>query len=93
MFGCGDTLESATADHDRKMHDLLARCRERGIRLNKDKFRLRRDTVPYMGHLLTPEWIENRPSQGGSGTKDAAAGRQERSTMLDWFNYLSLEIY
>jgi len=53
VYGCGDNDESATADHDRNLFALFERCRERGIRLNKDKFKLHQSTIAYMGHQLT----------------------------------------
>jgi len=63
VFGCGKTVEIATADHDRKLISLLQRCREKGIRLNKDKFKLHRETVSYMGHLLTKDGLRADPAK------------------------------
>ena len=45
-------------DHDRKLIALFERCREKCIRLNKDKLRLHRNTVAYMGHLITNEGLK-----------------------------------
>jgi len=53
VYGCGKTLEEANADHDENLTALLIRCRESGIRLNKEKFKYKRDSVAYMGHELT----------------------------------------
>ena len=63
VYGCGETSQDATADHDRKMTNLLNRCRERGIRLNKEKFKLHRETVSFMGHLLTPQGLKPDPAK------------------------------
>ena len=41
VFGVGDTHEAAVEDHDRKLTAFLQRCRETGIKLNKDKLKLR----------------------------------------------------
>ena len=43
IFGCGETMEEASADHDRNLLSLLERCRERNLHLNKDKLQLRRE--------------------------------------------------
>jgi hypothetical protein len=58
IFGCGDTLDQAKSDHDVKLTALLERCRMKNIKLNKDKLRLNRDSVPYMGHILTQSGIK-----------------------------------
>lgn len=58
ITGEGDTPEMADKDHDRKLRQFLTRCRERNIRLNEEKFRLRRQEVPYIGHLLTAEGLK-----------------------------------
>ena len=63
VYGNGDTRETAMADHDRKMHALLARCRERGIRLNKDKFKLHQESIAYMGHVLTQNGLQADPAK------------------------------
>lgn len=55
VTGEGVTLEDANKDHDRKLRCFLTRCRERDIKLNFDKVNLRRQEVPYIGHLLTAE--------------------------------------
>lgn len=39
-------------DHDRNLRQLLLRCRERGIKLNKKKIQLHRKSLLYCGHLL-----------------------------------------
>ena len=41
VYGCGLTQQEAEADHDTKLLKLLKRCREVGIRLNRDKLKLR----------------------------------------------------
>ena len=41
IFGAGDTKAEAMADHDAKLRALMQRCREKGIKLNKGKLKLR----------------------------------------------------
>ena len=53
IYGVGKDLKEATEDHDRHLKALPQRCRERGMALNKDKLKLRRQEVAFMGHLFT----------------------------------------
>lgn len=61
VYGEGATIEEATKDHDRRLASLLQRCRERSIKLNKEKLKLRLTSVPYMGQVLTSEGL--RPDE------------------------------
>lgn len=58
ITGEGDTQEMADKDHDRKLRQFLTRCRERNIKLNAEKLRLRQQEVPYIGHVLTAEGLK-----------------------------------
>ena len=63
VFGEGDDIESATKDHDENLKNALQRARERNLKLNKEKVKLRMTEVPYIGHLLTPEGIKPDPKK------------------------------
>ena len=41
VFGKGDTDEEANVDNDKNLEKLLIRCRERNLKLNKEKMVLR----------------------------------------------------
>ena len=58
IYGVGDTEEQANADHDKKLRMLLQRCRERGIALNRDKVKLRRKEVSFMGHVFMSDGLK-----------------------------------
>ena len=38
----GETIEEATASHDKRLLTLLERCKQKNIKLNKEKFQLRK---------------------------------------------------
>jgi hypothetical protein len=57
VYGCGNTIEQTTAHHGRKIIALFDRRRESGMHLNRDKFKLHRNAVSYMGHELTPNGL------------------------------------
>ena len=52
VFGAGETQAAAMSDHDAKLRALLERCRSKGIKLNKEKLKLRCTEVKFMGHIV-----------------------------------------
>ena len=63
ITGEGDTQEEADKDHEKNLRCFLTRCRQKDIKLNSDKFKLRRESVPYIGHLLTAEGLRIDPEK------------------------------
>ena len=53
ICGVGDTAEEAMANHDQNLKAFLDRARERGLKLNPTKIKLRCSSVPFIGHVLT----------------------------------------
>ena len=51
--GSGDTVAEATVDHNRNLRAFFNRCHEKGLKLNRDKLQLNRDTLTFCGHELT----------------------------------------
>ena len=62
-MGEGDTYESAVQDHNKNLIALLERCRERNIKLNPRKLLLRKQEVPYINHLLSPDGLKPGPNK------------------------------
>ena len=63
VFGEGDTYEEAHQDHDTKLENLMKRCQERSVKLNKEKMKLRRSEVPYIGNVLTDKGLKPDPDK------------------------------
>ena len=63
IAGSGDTIEAAEMDHDKNLRALLDRCREKNIKLNREKIRLRRESISYMGHVLTSSGMRPDPQK------------------------------
>ena len=61
IVGYGDTPTEWQADHDRNVRAFLDRCRERNLKLNKNKARLKQHEVPFIGHILTPQGLKPDP--------------------------------
>lgn len=55
VYGSGETMEDAIRDHDFHLQALLQRAREVGLKLNKEKLKLRLTSVKYMGQILSSE--------------------------------------
>ena len=58
IYGCGDKAKEARRHHGRNLVQLLERCRQRNIRLNKDMTKLNRDSVRCMGHARTKSGLK-----------------------------------
>ena len=61
VAGTGDTMRDVKADHDVKIRKLLTRCKERNIKLDKQKVAFKQTEVPYIGHLLKSEGVKADP--------------------------------
>ena len=58
LFGEGDTETEALADHDKNMHALMLRCKEKNLKLNFDKVKFKLKEVSFIGHKLTPDGVK-----------------------------------
>ena len=58
VYGVGNTEREAMDGHDKKLKALLQRCRDKGIRLNKEKLKLRRKEVESMGHIISADGLK-----------------------------------
>ena len=63
IYGEGDTEEEAIADHDVKFRALMERCKERNLKLNKDKLSLKMKEVNFIGHLITSKGLNPDPEK------------------------------
>lgn len=63
ITGEGETKEAARRDHDHNLRQFMERCKEKNIKLNVEKFRLREEEVPYIGHRLTADGLKVDPEK------------------------------
>ena len=61
--GEGETIEQATASHEKRLSTLLERCKQKNIKLNKEKFQLRKTELSYMGIVLTDKGVKPDPKK------------------------------
>lgn len=50
-----------TEEHDRRLEAFLARCRDKGIKLNRDKLNLRTAETTFIGHRITDRGLQVDP--------------------------------
>ena len=77
-------------DHDEKLLRLLQRCKERNIKLNKDKFQLHKAEMPFIGHLLTQNGVKPDDSKV-EAIKNMPKPTDKKAVqrLLGFVNYLS----
>ena len=63
VYGKGETREAALEDHNRNIVALMNRCREKGLKLNKEKLKFQQNEVPFLGHLITENGLKVDPSK------------------------------
>ena len=63
ITGEGSTKEEADWDHDANLVGLFQRCREKNIKLNKEKFDFKSEQVPFIGHLLSRDGVKPDPKK------------------------------
>ena len=63
IYGVGETEEEATVDHNKKLRHFLQRCKEKGVKLNKRKLKLKCKQITYLGHLITEDGLKPDPEK------------------------------
>lgn len=58
IFGVGDTLEEALANHNECLERLLIRLEQHNVKLNRSKLKLCERSVKFYGHVLTDEGLK-----------------------------------
>ena len=83
-------MKEAVKDHDATLLKLLDRCREKNLKLNREKLQLNCSETPFIGHVLTLEGLKPDPSKVEAilkieRLKDVVAVRR----LVGLVNYLS----
>ena len=90
IYGIGDTLDEARQDHDKNLSLLLECCRQKSIKLNRDKVVLRVQQVGFMGHLLTEQGLKPDTDKVEAILKLETPGTKEEIERLNGtVNYLA----
>ena len=90
IYGKGSTREVAVQDHNKKLEKLLARAKEKGLRLNRDKCKFLLDELPYIGHVISEKGVSPDPSKVKAIKEmDAPQDSDGIRKFLGHINYLS----
>ena len=82
----GDTPE----EHDQRLIAALERCRQRGVKLNMDKCRIKVQSVGYFGNVLTDEGVRPDPKKVSAINEMKAPNcKADLQTVLGMANYMS----
>ena len=63
VWGKGKSTEEASENHDQNLKNLLTRCREKGMKLNKEKLELKKTEISYLGHKISKEGVKADPKK------------------------------
>ena len=63
VCGIGNTIEEALANYDLNLRAFLNRAREKGLKLNPTKVKLRCSSVPFIRHLFTDKGLAPDPEK------------------------------
>lgn len=63
IYGNGEDDASAEKSHDNALKAVFDRCRQKGLKLNKDKVKYKLTSVAYMGHVLSSEGLKPDPEK------------------------------
>ena len=63
VVGYGETQEDAIRNHDDHLVAFLKLCKNRGLKLNTDKIRLRQKGVSFIGHVATDTGLRVDPAK------------------------------
>ena len=89
IFGSGKTDEEAIRDHDVKFEQFLKRCQEKGIKLNKEKLKLKQSEVTYVGHVISASGLKADPQKiEAVAQMPAPTDKQGVRRLLGTMNYL-----
>ena len=89
IWGDGSTIEAATSNHDARLSALLERCQQKHIKLNVDKFQLRKTELSYMGVTLTDKGVKPDPWKQDSIQAMPAPTNKEVRRLLGVVTHLS----
>ena len=90
VWGEGDTLEKAQEDHDENLQALMRRCQQKGIKLNREKFKYRLSEVTYVGHKITSNGIKSDPTKVSAICKfDTPKCKADVQRLLGMVNFLA----
>ena len=50
-------------EHDQRLNSFIKKCKQHGVKLNRDKLELAKDSITFMGHVISKEGISTDPQK------------------------------
>ena len=91
VWGKGSTDQEASEDHDNNLGQLLQRCREVNLKLNREKVELNQTKINYLGHIISSDGLCADPKNRCRET-DSSTSRQSRCSEIVRNGWVSAEI-
>ena len=89
LYGVGETDAEALRDHDTKLSGLFQRCRDKGIKPNKEMLKLHCSEVSFMGHTVSNDGLKPDPAKlQGIQEMLSPKNKQDVKRFLGMVNYL-----
>ena len=89
VFDVGESQTEALFDHDTKLRALFEHCQTKGIKLNKEKLKLRRTEVKFMGHVICQDGLKPDPAKvRGITEMPTPTSKPDVKRILGMVNYL-----
>ena len=78
------------AEHDKNLNRFLERCKQLGVRLNKDKTETATSQITFMGHLITTDGVHIDPEKVKAVNKfETPSNVEELRRFLGMVNYVA----
>ena len=89
VFGVGEIRAEALSDHEAKLKAFFECCHTKGIKLNKDKLKLRCKEVKFVGHVICQAGLKPDPDKvQGIAEMPTPSSKQDVKWLLGLVNYL-----
>ncbi|PFX23812.1 Retrovirus-related Pol polyprotein from transposon 17.6 [Stylophora pistillata] len=89
IFGVGESKAEAIENYDQRLLALLERCRNKGIKVNKEKCKFRLSEVSFMGHVRSEDGLKPDPAKiQGVQEMPTPQNKQDVKRLLGVLNYL-----
>ncbi len=89
VYGTGGSQKEAITDHDEKLEQLLERCADMNIKLNKAKSVFRVYEILFLGHIVSSKGLKANPQKISAVTSmPAPTNVKEVQRLVGFVNYL-----
>ena len=89
VYGEGETHKESEEDHDWRFIALMERCKQKDLRMNKDKLQFKLREVKFMGNIITDRGMRTDPDKVKAISDMATPHKPAQLWFLGMVNFLS----